>query len=223
MKKLFTLLLAALTGVSALAQDQFLLFPEFVRGHMVFSNNATTDVLLNFDALHQKIYYVQGDKLMEMTNMASLRTLTAEDRHFVMHDGLFCEVLEQDGEQTLVNWKFRNINKGSKGALGSVTHNKVEVLWTNMDAGIRVNGAGTAFQAGEHYLEVWTRKNDNTYFFEIDGTPCRAKRLKDLYTAFPSVAPDLKAYVKAEKLSMENADSALKILHQLRILLGAAE
>ena len=219
MKKIIALAIASFLGLTAFAQRPIYLLPESVKGHMVFANGSTADVYWNFDTCYQKIYFLQGKNIMEMTNMESLVSLTSEDRKFVMHDGRLCEVIDRDGEQTLVNWKFRKVNKGSIGAMGATTQNKVEVLWSHLDEDEYVEGGINAFQQGEHAREVWTERSDNTYYFEVDGVFCGAKRLKDLYKAFPEAAPQLKAFVKQNKLTMENADNALKVLHELRQIL----
>ena len=67
-------------------------------------------------------------------------------------------------------------------------------------------------------IEVWQRKGDNTYFFTLDGTEYKVKRLKDLYKAFPDKAPALKEFVKEKKYTMENAQQALSVIAYLKTL-----
>lgn len=223
MKRLPLLLAALLFSLAALAQsqNQFYLFPGFVKAHMVFRGNASADAAINFDALHQTIYYMDGNVRMEMTNMQDLLALNLPDRSFVMHDGLLCEVMEDEsGHQVLVNWKFKNVNKGSKGALGATTQAHVEVLHSYEFT------PATPFPVTDWHLysddeetppsvEIWQKKNDNTYFVQVDGQTYRIKRLKDLYKAFPDHSRELKAYAKEKKLTMQSAEDAFKMFDRL--------
>ena len=220
MKRLIILAAALMSCLCAFAQREVFLFPDFQKAHIVFYNNATSDVELNIDTYNQVIYYIQGEQLMQMTNMQSIGNLTVGDRRFVIHDGLLCEAVDVNGRPVLVNWKFKNVNKGSKGALGATTQNKVEVLWTNLEAGTVVPGEGRAAQQGDYVLEVWQMKSDNTYFISVDGRDYRVKKLKDLYKAFPDVAPQLKAFAKENHLLMTSAEDSFKIFRKLFELKG---
>ena len=214
MKRFILVLTVLLAGLPALAQRTVFLFPDFVKGHLVFANQSTADVDLNFDVMHQTMYYLRGQDVMELTNLQDVRSLTVGDRNFVLHDELLCEVVELDGKKILVNWKFRDVNKGSKGALGATTQNRVDVLWT---AG---SHATTEDRTGEHSLDIWSIRCENTYFITVDGQYYRAKKLADLYKAFPAVAPQLKAYAKENKLLMTSAEDSFRIFARLFELLG---
>ena len=215
MKRLVLIALTVLlASLSASAQQAAYLFPEFTRGHLVFSNQSTADVDLNFDVTRQTLYYIRGNDVMELTNLQDVRTLTVEERNFVMHDGLLCEVVDLGGRKILLNWKFRNVNKGSKGALGAVTQNKVDVLWTSG------SHATADDRTGEHSLDIWQVRCENTYFLTVDGQYYKAKKLKDLYNAFPAVAPQLKAFAKENRLLMTSAEDSFKIFAELFRLLG---
>lgn len=214
MKRFFLFITVLLAGLQASAQQMAYLFPDYVKGHLVFANQSTADVDLNFDVMHQTLYYLRGNDVMELTNLQDVRTLTVGERSFVLHDGLLCEVVALDGRKILVNWKFRNVNKGSKGALGATTQNKVDVLWTSGSQ------ATTEDRTGEHALDIWQIRCENTYFLTVGGQYYRAKKLKDLYKAFPTVAPQLKAYAKENHLLMISADDSFKIFARLFDLLG---
>ena len=220
MKRIIIILTVLLAGLQASAQKTTFLFPDFTEGRLVFFNQSKADLRLNFDTINQTLYYMQDDQLMELTNLKDVRTLTAGGREFVLHDGLLCEVVETGGRRILVNWKFRNVNKGSKGALGATTQSKVDVLWTNLDAGTIVPGQGRYAEMGEYALEIWQMKSDNTYFITVGEQDYRVRKLKDLYKAFPDVAPQLKAFAKENHLLMTSAEDSFKIFTELFRLLG---
>lgn len=220
MKRFFSVIIvSALTGLAALAQQPLYLFPEFMPGSISFRGfDRSEKVLMNIDAAGQRILYIKGDTMMELTNAAIMESLVINGKTFVMKDGLLCEQLAWETDTVYVNWKFKKVNTGSVGALGASTQNKVDVLWTNMEAGTPVEGEGRYYQMGEHATEIWERKSDNTYFFKIAGQEYKAKRLKDLYKSFPDRADQLKAYVKEKKYTMENAQQALAVISYLKSL-----
>ena len=213
MKRIVLALTVLLAGLPALAQRTAFLFPDYVKGRLVFANQSTADVSLNFDTQGQTLYYLRGNDVMELTNLQDVRTLTVGERTFVLHDGLLCEVVELDGRKILVNWKFRNVNKGSQGALGATTQNRVDVLWT---AG---SHATADDRTGEHALDIWSIRCENTYFLTVDGRYYQARKLKDLYKAFPAQAPRLKAFAKENKLLMTSAEDSFTLFSELFRLL----
>ena len=159
-------LVSVLLPVSAQSQKQeSFLFPDFVRGHLVFANGTSADAEVDFDTIRQTLYYIRGNDVMELTNLQDLRTLTIGDRTFVMHDGLLCEVYDLQGNKVLVNWKFRNVNKGSKGAMGATTQNRVDVLWT---AG---SHATADDRTGEHSLDIWSIRCEQEAEGPVQGFP----------------------------------------------------
>ena len=226
MKRFYTaLLFFAVAVLPATAQQRFYLFSEFQPGTISFKGyDRPEQVVMNIDAMGQRIFYLQGETLMELTNPQMIDTLKINGKKFVMKDGLLCEQMAWTADTVYVNWKFKNVNKGSKGALGATTQAKVEVLHSFEFT------PATPFPVSDWHLysqdgdgapgsvEVWQRKNDNTYFFSFDGAEYKVKRLKDLYKAFPDKAPALKASVKEKKYTMENARQALTVIAYLKTL-----
>ncbi len=217
MKRIYTVLLSfALTVLAAQAQQPIYLFPEFTPAVVTFQGFTPEKVNVNIDAAGQRILYQKGTTVMEMTNAYALESLVVNGQTFVMKNGLLCERLAWQNDTVYVNWRFKKVNTGSVGALGSSTQNKVDVLWTNSTPGTPVEGEGRYYAMGEHATEIWERKNDNTYFFTVAGQEYKAKRLKDLYKAFPEQKDGLKAYVKEKKYTMENAQEALSVIAYLK-------
>ena len=208
----FLLALAALPG----AAQQIFLFQDFVPGSVFVGGSARPqNVSLNIDALGQRIYYLQGETLMELTQLHRLDSLQAGGHTFVMKNGFLCERLALPRGTVFVNWKFNKVNMGSAGALGITTQNKVEVLWTNPN-GAPAQGEGHYSSTGAFSPEVWQRESENTYLFSLGGTDYRIRNFRDIRKAFPDKAPAVKRYMKENRLRMDNAQGALKIILFLR-------
>ncbi len=203
--------------LAASAQQRMFLFPDFVDGSVRFVGNTRVEKLkLNFDMLSQKVLYLDGETLMEITNMPMLQTIVTEDRRFVMRQGMLCEIKGNDDFQVLVNWKVKKVNVGSKGALGATTQAKVEVLRSyEFDTAYTITDFRKPTEQDVHSLEVWRQKNENTYFITIGGEEHVIRYLKDLYKEYPAQAKELKAYAKENKLTMLNAEDAFKMFEYL--------
>ena len=219
--------LAIIIGLTALlatanGQQRMYLFPDFVDAKVRFVGNPRIeDLHLNFDMLSQKLLYIDGETLMEITNMEMIQNLVTEDRRFIMRDGLFCEVKDNDNIQILVNWRVKKVNVGSKGALGATTQAKVEALRSyEFDTAYTVTDWRKPTEQSAHALEVWRQKNENTYFVNMGDGDHKIKYLKDLYKAYPAQAKELKVYAKANDLTMINAEDAFRMFNYLHSLLN---
>jgi len=221
MKRLYLVLAlwvsVALAG--AAQQRQIYLFPDYQQGAIYVNGfHRPQQVSLNIDALGQRIYYFQGQTLMELTQLHRMDSLLVGGHTFVMHDGLLCERLALQKDTILVNWRFNKVNMGSAGAMGITTQNRVEVLWTNPNMD-QPQGEGHYSSTGAFSPEIWQSRSANTYFFFVGGREWKARRLKDLYKAFPDQAAALKSFAKEHRYRMENAQQALQIITYLQELL----
>ena len=212
---LWTLAACLLLCGSVSARQPVYLFPEFVVGHLVFHDQSQADVKLNFDALGQKIVYYDGDNLMEMTNLPMLKVLEAADRVFVVKDGLLCEVFDRPGGPVLVNWRFREVNRGSKGALGLPTQGKVEAMRISPYDFTAVDASNEDPVQGTYLADVWKRDNANFYFISVGGTQYTLRSERDLYKKFPAQAPQLKEFIREHHLSFYRLEDVLQILDEL--------
>ena len=218
MKRIFPLIVGFLAlCLSSSAQQRAFLFPDFVDGNVRFIGNTRVEKLkLNFDMISQKVLYLDGETLMEITNMPMIQTIVTEDRSFIMRQGMLCEIKGNDDFQVLVNWKVKKVNVGSKGALGATTQAKVEVLRSyEFDTAYTITDFRKPTEQDIHSLEVWRQKNENTYFVSIGGEEHKIQYLKDLYKEYPAQAKKLKAYAKENKLTMVNAEDAFKMFEYL--------
>lgn len=218
MKRIFSLIIGFLAlCLSSSAQQRALLFPDFVDGNVRFIGNTRVEKLkLNFDMIAQKVLYLDGETLMEITNMPMIQNIVTEDRSFIMRQGMLCEIKGNDDFQVLVNWKVKKVNVGSKGALGATTQAKVEVLRSyEFDTAYTITDFRKPTEQDIHSLEVWRQKNENTYFVSIGGDEHKIQYLKDLYKEYPAQAKKLKAYAKENKLTMVNAEDAFKMFEYL--------
>jgi len=189
-----------------------MLFDDYQESRITLKSGITVTVKLNFDTAGQKIYYRQNDNLMEMTNCHLIDTIRVADRKFVWKDDRLCEFILHEGEVIYINWKFRESFVGKEGAMGLTTQGKAETYY--------VPGLNSthSFESSARYrdnTEVYTRKNENTYYFSIGGTEFKVRRVNELYKAFPEYATSLKTWSKKHDIQMLNASDALQTIGYL--------
>jgi len=219
MRKTITLILILICTAAMAQQKRIYFFPEFVKSRMVFKNKSRFVAMVNYDAANRKMLYKQGEQLMELTNPQDVDTIYTGGRKWVFHNRQFCEVIETEHRDTiLIGWVFKNVYRGQRGALGMITQAHVQKLRAvdfmgpqngdNMNAGMEP----AQYDSWNADLEVWNKKNSNTYYFSRYGTPYSVTTLKSVYKAFPEHKTEIKAYVSENKLDMHNADKALQII-----------
>jgi len=221
MRKIFILAAGLLAlAFSASAQQRMYLFPDFTDASVRFIGNTRLEKLrLNFDMLSQKLLYLDGETLMEITNMPMIQTVVTGDRQFMMREGMLCEVINVQDMQVLVNWRVKKVNVGSRGALGYTTQAKVEVLRSfEFDTPYTITDFRKPTEQDVHSLEVWRQKNENTYFLNIGGDVKKVQYLKDLYKAYPEHVQALISFAKAKKPKTLNAEDAFKMFQYLNTL-----
>ena len=101
-------------------QRQIYLFPDFRQGAIfVGGAHRPRNVTMNIDALGQRIYYYEGQTLMELTQLHRLDSIKISGHTFVLNGKLLCERLALQRETVLVNWKFNKVNMGAAGRWAS--------------------------------------------------------------------------------------------------------
>lgn len=110
MKKITIVAMMAflLSSTLASAKGPVFLFGQFVRGAFLTKDNAVARTDVNIDINNGVVYYVDGEKVMELANTAELDTLYAENRKFVFRNDRICEILPKEYGEILVCWKKTN-------------------------------------------------------------------------------------------------------------------
>lgn len=212
MKKLAILLTLMLSCAAASAQGCIFLFPDFTKADFSFRRGDGVSAAFNFDTKGQKLYYIDGDDIMEMTNVERIEAVTVGFRKFVFHKGKFCEYIHSDKGDIFINWHLRDSFVGKQGAMGLTTQGKVEVLEV---PGLNSEYSFDNIGKYEDKTDVWVTSNENEYFFTLDGEEYTFRRLGEIYKAFPDKAAEIKAFVRKNRISLKNTREALAVIYYI--------
>ena len=205
---LITALIFAMFCVGAFSQEPIYLFPDYTQATFRLKTRITTSGRINIDAKYQKIFYLQGEDVMEMTNCSQIDTLYVGGRKFVWKNDCLCEYLRTGYGTLYINWKFRDSFVGKVGAFGTTTQQKVEVMQV---PGLNSEYSYDSIGKYEDKTDVWVEKNENVYFLAVNGKEYKIRRPSDLYRCFPDKADDIKQYMRHNNFTMKSAEEAKMI------------
>lgn len=196
-----------------MAQSQTIyMFDDFIKVKIQFKNKSKGQAVANYDAGQKRLMFRQGDVMMESTNTATIDTIFFGERRFIPATKGLMEVVKTPNGIVKIDWWLRDVNIGSKGALGSVTQGHVQHLQLS-SLGLNATEMYTGYQnSRENSNEVYRRRNRNNYYIVVGGREYKLQEMKHLYKAFPDKAEIIKAYAAENKLDLRTADNALKML-----------
>lgn len=204
-RSILPILFLAVISFGLNAQEPIYLFPSYTDATFKIKPNIVTRGKINIDAKYQKVYYMQDTDVMEMTNCSMIDTLYVGGRKFVWNQNCLCEYMKTDFGVLYVNWKLRDTPAGKVGAMGTVTQQKVEVMYV---PGLNSEHSFDSAGKYEDSTDVWTVKSENTYFWVYKGIEYRIRRPSDLYRYFPGKADAIKDFMRSSNITMKSAGEA---------------
>ena len=209
MKRLFLFTFACVFFSFIKAQNQPLfIFDQFINAKIHFRNHSVTVAPMNYDAANDKMYYKQGNDLMELTNAVLIDSISwAGKRCFVPYNQGYLEQVKLDNGLVFIQWRIKNVNVGSKGAMGAVTQAKVEQI------NIRALGVFSAADTRVNSADVYQKKTRNDYYLSIDGKLKKISNIKQLTKLYPNHKSTIEQYVETEKIKMEEPLLVLQLLN----------
>ena len=210
MKNLVIFLIFSLSAavVKAQAYDPLFIFDQFYPAKIHFKNRSVTAANIIYDAVNDRMYFKQGEDLMELTNAAMIDSISwAGKRCFITSDKGYMEKVSVDNGTVYISWRIQNVNLGSRGALGAVTQGKVETI------SIRSLGVFSATDAKGHSADVFQQKNNNEYYISVNGKLEKINNIKHAQKLFPAQKATIQAFAKEHKINMKEPLSALEFLN----------
>ncbi len=212
-------------SVSAQGQRIFL-FDNFAKGLVQFKNKAVSASYMNYDANNGKMYFQQGEDLMELTNAAAIDSIKFGERIFLGYRNNFVELFQLNHGKVRILWRIHKIHEGYEGAFGTTSQVGGQKIQLQGNFGMGgIAGAGGGMYNGSFGLnqndgnnrriDIWKQKSANTYLFEKNGKEYSVKTLKNVYKQFPEYKEQIKAFVKENSLDMMSADKAIVIIDYL--------
>lgn len=209
MKRLFILLPFFLNILISSAQNEPLfIFNQYYNAKIHFKNHSISMAAMNYDAVNDKMYFKQNNELMELINTASIDSIVwAKKRCFIPLGNGYLEKVNVKNGTIYIHWRIKNVNVGSRGALGSITQGKVENI------NIRTMGVFSSTDPSSHNADVYQQKNANEYYLSINGKPHKVNTLKQIQKLFPQHKETIKTFVDDNNIKMNEPLSVMELLN----------
>lgn len=209
MKRLLPFILFFWVALTVSAQNEPLfIFEQFVNAKIHFKNRSMTVAPMNYDAVNDKMFYKDKGNLMELTNAAIIDSIVwAGKRSFVPHTGGFMEQVKMENGTVFIHWHIKNVNVGSRGALGMVTQAKVESI------SVRAMGVFSATDATSQSADVYQQKNANEYYLPIEGKLKKITTKKHVLKLYPQHKAAIEEFMDKNKIQMTEPLSVLELLN----------
>ena len=209
MKRLLPIILFFWVALTVSAQNEPLfIFEQFVNAKIHFKNRSVTVAPMNYDAVNDKMFYKDKGNLMELTNAAIIDSIVwAGKRSFIPHTGGFMEQVKMENGTVFIHWHIKNVNVGSRGALGMVTQAKVESI------SVRAMGVFSATDATSQSADVYQQKNSNEYYLPVDGKLKKVTTKKHILKLYPQHKSAIEEFINKNKIQMTEPLSVLELLN----------
>ena len=209
MKRLLPFILFFWVALTVSAQNEPLfIFEQFVNAKIHFKNRSVTVAPMNYDAVNDKMFYKDKGNLMELTNAAIIDSIVwAGKRSFIPHTGGFMEQVKMGNGTVFIHWHIKNVNVGSRGALGMVTQAKVESI------SVRAMGVFSATDANSQSADVYQQKNANEYYLPIEGKLKKITTKKHVMKLYPQHKAAIEEFMDKNKIQMTEPLSVLELLN----------
>lgn len=227
-KRLLTMVVFAVCAIlSASAQgERIFLFDNFAKGFIKFKSGAVNASMMNYDANNGKMYFMQGETLMELTGTQLIDSIQFGDRHFVGRDGDFVELYSLKHGIVKILWRIHKIHEGYVGAFGQQSQVGATKIQLNGNFGLGgLAGAGGGMYNGSfgvndshdsgRRMDIWKTKSANVYYFEKNGKEYKVSSIKHIYKAFPQYKSQIKEFAKENNLDLMSAEKAVVLIDYL--------
>ena len=207
MKALHLFLSAALLalGLSAAAQAPIYLFEEFTDGTVLLKNRSVVKTRFNLDIFHDKFLYMDGDQIMEMTDFSNVSVVIIAGRAFVPQGKSLYEVIELDGENSLLVKRHQKKNPmGKKGAYDQLVHGS-----STQSIDPEYYSPSLSKRGGE---EVMNTISDNKYGLLSDGKFRAFSDRRSFLKLFPDRKGELEDYIAERSLLFSDVEQVITLL-----------
>ena len=210
MKRICSIVIICIFALTIKAQNTpMFIFDQFYPAKIHFKNHSVTAAPMNYDAVNDKMYFKQGKDLMELTNAALIDSISwSGKRCFIPNEQGYLEKINLTNGTAYIHWHIKNVNVGSKGAMGAVTQAKVETI------NIRSMGIMSAQEGpSSHNADVFEQKNANEYYLSLDGKLKKITNKKHVLKLFPKHHEAINEFMDKENIKMNEPLSVLELLN----------
>lgn len=194
-----------LLGLSAAAQAPVYLFDEFTEGTVLLKNRSVVKTKFNLDLFHDKFLYMDGEEIMEMTDFSNVSVVTIGGRTFVPQGKSLYELIELDGENSLLVKRHRKKNPmGKKGAYDQILHGS-----SAQSIDPEYYSPSLTKRGGEEVMNILS---DNKYGLLSGGKFRAFSDKRSFLKLFPARKQSLESYINNENILFSEVEDVIQLV-----------
>ena len=207
MRKRSILVLVLLLGAIGIlrAQSPIYLFTDFTDGSIALKNRTFVKTKYNYDTFHDKLLYMDGDQVMELTDYSDIVSVYIGDRTFVPLGGVLYEVVDLGDSPVvlMVKWHQKKNPIGKKGAYDQLNHASSSISIDPEYYSVSLKERG-----GE---QVFNTIVENSYGLLFDGKFKKFSDKRSLLKLFPDRKAEIEAFITENHLLFSQPDDVIAI------------
>lgn len=201
-------LLSLSSGISAQSDtihnvDQFL-FPEFSVGVVKMGNGEKVVLNLNYDIVFEKMVFLQNGKKFDITNINAIDTVYINGLKFIPSGKVFFEVAVNAPVSLFVQQKGEAKKPSRPAAYGGTSEVSSSTYINNITLG------NDRFRM-KNNAEIVIEK-DPIFWISKNGQLLMASGKKNLMKLFADRKNEMKSYIRANFLNIDNQEDMKKII-----------
>ncbi|MBR1699339.1 MAG: hypothetical protein IJ714_06105 [Bacteroidales bacterium] len=205
MKRIGAVLLMLGMSLALNAQRPIYLFKEFTQGSVALKNRTFVKTTFNYDTLHDKLLYMDGDQIMELSDYSNVQSVFIGERMFIPQGKSLYEVVDlgESPSKLLIRWHQKKNPLGKKGAYDQVTHasNAVSIDPEYYSVSLKERG-------GE---EVFDTIVENSYGILTQGKFKKFTDRRSFLKQFSGHKTEIENYIDGNHLLFNRPDDVIAI------------
>jgi len=189
-------------------QDQDLaqyLFPSFSRSTIMLKSGKTTNLMLNYNTVSEKMVFEQHGQFYDLVNPEASDTATIDKRRFIPYETFFLEVVVNDAISLYVRHKSELVAPGRPMGYGTTS----QLTSSNYLSGLETPSGYYNFKLPDGY----TVRPTNIYYLKVSGEMNSFVGEKQFLRNFPDKEEALKQFIKKNRLKFDRTDDLVRIVN----------
>ncbi|MFV0593806.1 MAG: hypothetical protein ACK5M7_20710 [Draconibacterium sp.] len=184
-----------------------LLFPDFTQGAVFFKDGTQTTAMLNYDTYGEQMIFKNGDDIMILASPELISEIEINGVEFEwLEKGVFLEKI--DTAAVLIYKRNRNqlMSKGKGTAYGGTSNTSSVQPVNNLPRGY--DKQATSLSINEEFDLV----PSHLYYVKDEKNFKSLSNIKQIGKIYGSDKKELDAFVKSNKLSLQNLNDVIRII-----------
>ncbi len=200
---LIFLISRAFPAFSQSKKESHYLFSGFEPAIVYLNTGNVQQIDLNYNTLTEEMVFVKNGQYLALANLTSIDSVLVQKRKFIPQSGRFYEEILAGKTPLYLQNKNKLIVAGKSTGFGATQTSAVDNISNIFSSGKVYN-----LELGNEYKLL----SENAFWVVKNGEYLRFNSMKDAEKAFPEKQPELKQFVKGNKIKFNDREKLIELL-----------